>query len=876
MSNPPNRLVEALADRYRIERELGAGGMATVYLAQDLKHDRKVALKVLKPELAAVLGADRFVVEIRTTAALQHPHILPLFDSGTAGGFLYYVMPFIEGETLRDRLNRETQLGIEEAVRIASEVADALDYAHRHGVIHRDIKPENILLHDGRPMVADFGIALAVSAAAGGRMTETGLSLGTPHYMSPEQATAEKDLSGRSDVYSLASVLYEMLTGDPPHTGSSAQQIIMKIITETPRPATELRKTVPANVAAALARALEKLPADRFESARAFADALKASTFRADAGARALPAAARRTTAPVATMALAATTLLAVAIALWGWLRPSPAGLVTRFNVIMDSADFISSQDAPAISPDGRKIAYSATTGGLLIRDLGSLESTPIRDFENVWSPFFSPDNESVAFMTGFPGDLVVVGLSGGAPRAVVRDSAVGWGGAWSDDGWIYFTATGGSLMRVRSDGGEPELVVQPEAARDELFIRWPVVLPGGRSIAVTLWRRRGLPDIALVDVANREMRVLRRGVRAFAVRTGHLIIVQGDGSVVAMTFDARRGEVRGEPVRVLDGLRLIYGGTVQLSISPGGTMVYSPYRGSARIVRVRRDGQGVPVAADWAGEFGSIALSPDGRQLALDQVVDGRGEIWVKTLDDGPLTRLSSGGTLTFRPFWSPDGKSVGFLSDMGGAGAPYRAALGGSGTPEPLVTIPQAVDEGAWSRDGRWLVLRTGSGGGRDLTVMEVGVDTVPRRIVATEADEYSPAISPDGRWLAYGSNQGGTDQVYVKPFPNVDAGRWQVSIGGGTEPTWSHSGRELFYRDAAGMLVSATVDPGPPFRVVSRQPLFSATMYRGDARHRAYAVSPEDQSFLFVDLQARPSAELVIVLNWFAELKRLMSRQ
>ena len=225
-----DRLNAALAGRYRIERELGTGGMATVYLAEDLKHDRKVAVKVLKPELTAVLGGDRFIQEIKTTASLQHPHILPLFDSGTADGFLYYVMPYIEGETLRDKLDRETQLGIDEAVRITREVADALDYAHRHGIIHRDIKPENILLHDGRPIVADFGIALAVSAAAGGRMTETGTSIGTPHYMSPEQATGDKQITGRADVYSLASVLYEMLAGEPPHTGASAQAVIMKII----------------------------------------------------------------------------------------------------------------------------------------------------------------------------------------------------------------------------------------------------------------------------------------------------------------------------------------------------------------------------------------------------------------------------------------------------------------------------------------------------------------------------------------------------------------------------------------------------------------------------------------------------------------------
>src|SRR5512143_2771024 len=281
MSGPVDRLATALSDRYRIERELGRGGMATVYLAEDIKHDRKVAIKVLKPELAAVLGAERFVQEIKTTAALAHPHILPLFDSGEADGFLYYVMPYIEGETVREKLNRETQFRIDEAVRITTEVADALDYAHRHGVIHRDIKPENILLHDGRPMVMDFGIALAVSAAAGGRMTETGLSLGTPHYMSPEQATADKAITGRSDIYSLASVLYEMLTGTPPHVGGSAQQIIMKIIAEPVQPVTNLRKSVPPNVAAAVAIALEKLPADRFESAKGFAEALGNPAFTA-------------------------------------------------------------------------------------------------------------------------------------------------------------------------------------------------------------------------------------------------------------------------------------------------------------------------------------------------------------------------------------------------------------------------------------------------------------------------------------------------------------------------------------------------------------------------------------------------------------------
>ena len=269
-----SRLQLALADRYRIEREVGAGGMATVYLAQDLRHDRKVALKVLRPELSAVIGAERFLAEIKLTANLQHPHILPLFDSGEADGCLFYVMPFVEGESLRDRLNREKQLPVADAVRIATEVASALDYAHRHRVVHRDIKPENILLHDGQALVADFGIALAASKASGSRMTETGMSLGTPHYMRPEQAMGEREITARSDVYALGAVLYEMLTGEPPFTGSTAQAIVARVLTESPRPILPQRHTIPPHVEAAVLTALEKLPADRFGTAAEFAEAL--------------------------------------------------------------------------------------------------------------------------------------------------------------------------------------------------------------------------------------------------------------------------------------------------------------------------------------------------------------------------------------------------------------------------------------------------------------------------------------------------------------------------------------------------------------------------------------------------------------------------
>src|SRR5215212_2253435 len=272
------QLKESLSERYDIEREIGAGGMATVYLARDIRHDRHVALKLLNPELGAVLGVERFLAEIRVTANLQHPNLLPLFDSGAAEGLLFYVMPYVEGESLRARLDRERQLPVDEAVRIATAAAGALGYAHARGVIHRDLKPENILLHEGQPVVADFGIALAVSNAGGARVTQTGLSLGTPQYMSPEQAAGDRAIDGRSDLYSLGAVLYEMLTGDPPHAGTTAQAIIARLIAEEPRPISSQRRAVPEHVDDAVTVALQKLPADRFATAKDFADALNGRT----------------------------------------------------------------------------------------------------------------------------------------------------------------------------------------------------------------------------------------------------------------------------------------------------------------------------------------------------------------------------------------------------------------------------------------------------------------------------------------------------------------------------------------------------------------------------------------------------------------------
>src|SRR5690242_20204198 len=532
------RLQSALADRYRLDREVGAGGMATVYLAQDIRHARRVALKVLRPELAAVIGAERFLAEIQLTANLQHPHILPLFDSGEADGYLFYVMPFVEGETLRDRLTREKQLAVPEAIRIAEEVAAALDYAHRHGVVHRDIKPENILLHDGSALVADFGIALAASKAGGARMTETGMSLGTPHYMSPEQAMGEREITARSDVYALGCVLYEMLTGEPPFTGATAQAVVARVVTEAPRPLHAQRHTIPAHVEAAVLTALEKLPADRFASAADFAAALRNKSYATTAvvPAAETPAkkpAARRDPKLVAALVVAG---VAAAAALWGWLRPLPREPLTQFSLALRKSEELaappaSGGDRIALSPDGRALVFagpSQGTGQLWLRRLDQLTSTPIAGTDGGYSPFFSPDGRQVGFIRN--GSSLRIASLDGTPTVTLMDTANTTSADWSSDGWIYVEG-GPGILRIRPTGGPVEAVYTVSKERHEIGAEFLNALPNGGLLYRLRYGGKGQDDfqIAAMRVPNGPPKVLTRGVFARYSPTGHLLVVTSD-----------------------------------------------------------------------------------------------------------------------------------------------------------------------------------------------------------------------------------------------------------------------------------------------------------------------------------------------------------
>ena len=881
MQDIPPRLAAALVDRYRLEREVGAGGMATVYLAHDLRHDRKVAVKVLRPELAAVIGAERFLAEIKTTAALQHSHILPLFDSGQADGFLFYVMPYVEGESLRDRLKRERELPVDEAVRLAKEVASALDYAHRHGVIHRDIKPENILLQDGQALVADFGISLAVTQAGASRMTETGLSLGTPSYMSPEQATGERLLDARADVYSLGCLLYEMLVGEPPHTGPSVQAVIAAVVTKQPERLGARRPSVPANVEAAVHKALSKIPADRFATAEAFSKALsEPATSATMASVPGFAGAARAPNRRLIAI-LAAALLLAIALAAWGWLRPRAQSFMSRFALFLRSEEAISASALGghvAISPDGRRLVYVGRgegTSRLLMKEAGQVNPVALQGTEGGSSPFFSPDGRQIGFIVN--GTTVrILPLDAGSPLTLT-DKANTTAGDWGSDGYVYFETEFG-IARIRATGGAMDTVFAMPASAHMIGAEWPVVLPGAHAILYRTRREgQGVADyeIMVQPLPRGEPKVLLRGVYARYSPTGHLVVVTSDGKLLLVPFDVRKLVTTGPPVALYEGLASDPF-SAGVALSDAGTLVYQTAgRASSReMVWVTREGLATPVDSSWKpdGTISSPALSPDGHTIALELGHGGKVDIWVKELPAGPFSRLTFGDTVHVRPSWSADGSQVLYLSDRGdGSGLAQMRRADGVGEATLLVPKNHGFGQVIQSPDGQWLILRADSAGSGDIVGVRKG-DTTLVPLVRSPAREGVPSLSPDGKWLAYSSDESGAFEVYVRPFPNASSARWQISTAGGLYPLWSHDGKELFFRNKNGFLVSSSVQTTPSFRAEAQRTLFALKPFTfAGLDVPPYAVSPDNKRFLMMREVAAGDAGLLIVSeHWFDELK------
>jgi serine/threonine-protein kinase len=840
MPEPLDRLTAALADRYRIERELGAGGMATVYLAHDLKHDRDVAIKVLHPDLGAALGGDRFLSEIKTTARLQHPHILPLLDSDEAEGLLYYVMPHVSGETLRARLERERQLPIEDALRIAREVADALGAAHAIGIIHRDIKPENILLQGGHALVADFGIALAVQSAGGQRMTQTGLSLGTPQYMSPEQAMGEKTIDARSDIYALGAVTYEMMLGEPPFTGPTVQTIVAKVLTERPTAPRAVRDTVPPGVEQAILTALAKLPADRFATAERFADALADGRTGGRADGPSIPVRTTFRIRPALAGGGAALLLLAALAGWWmGKRSKAPEATWSEFTQLTDAAGV---ETGPSLSPDGESFAFASNARGsfdIFVQRVGGRNPVVVAGdstVDEVW-PAYSPDGTQIVYSLGGGGGVFVVGATGESAR---RLTTFGANPAWSPDGrrivfgseeviTAYNVNLTGKLWVVDVSGGEPHRL---EAGATNLY--QPSWSPSGRRIAFwSAWAGQRDLETMLADGSAR-VKLTDDAALDWAPTWSpdgrYLYFASDRGGTMGLWrigVDEASGKATSTPEPVASGVdvamdlpRLSGDGTMLIlrskleSVNPAA-IAFDPATGKAGAVTMLQHRTGILAPAD---------VSPDGKWLALGNVPDRHQDLWLMRPDGSGLRRLTDDEARDWNPRFTPDGQALTFFSNQNGRYDGWMIKLDGSGRTR-LTDIAPGVTFTAFSPDGtRLLAARVGPGGviGGPPWPM---TDSTAKPIAGLEVPGGS--ISPtnwtrDGRWIwGYVVDSTGETKGFGALDTRSGKAKHLNQDSRNYDMGWMPDNRHVVYFTVRGALVMQDVETLERHEVVSTLP-------------------------------------------------------
>lgn len=899
MADAYTRLSEAVAGRYRIERELGAGGMATVYLAHDEKHDRHVALKVLRPELAAVIGAERFLAEIKTTANLQHPHILPLFDSGRTGDgpgggaeYVYYVMPFIDGESLRDRISREKQLPVDEAVRIAHEVADALEYAHRHNVVHRDIKPENILLHGGHALVADFGIALAASRSDGGsRMTETGMSLGTPHYMSPEQAMGERDITARSDVYALGCVLYEMLIGEPPFNGPTPQAIVARVLTEAPRSITLERKSVPRQIEAAVNTALEKLPADRFPTAAAFAAALDltrptATRVEIPVGPHAAGMSPARKAGPFVVATAAVVAAITFGVTRWSMHRAVTAGeRSAQLSVVLPEGYELGSVPVGsiAISHDGSRIAYVGLKDGknrIFVRRIDDPIAKALDGTEGGDGPFFSPDGEWIGFFAGSKLRRIAVG---GAALQTLADAPSHRGGSWGDDGFIYFAPNNISgIWRVPEGGGTATEVTHLNAAAGEISHRWPQRVAHTGTLVFSVWTGPGDDEsnVAMQDVASRDHHILVEGGDAplYVADPGKLLYVHSRQLFTVPWRPSQQQLDKSVPIAVAEPISDGIGneGYGNYVVSDDGTLAYLGGAQSARLQRlvwVSRTGVVTTVPLPERS-YQSVVISPDGAR-AVVQIQEGTIGLWIYDFARGTLTPLRTGAGSSQAPLWSADGTRVIYRGTRHGMRNLYWTRVDGSSDEERLTTTAGAIQTPtSLSPDGRVLMFDNNAPDEPQATsawVVQLEGDRTPHRLFPPPADGHDGQISPDGKWVAYQATVSSRQEIFVAPLSGAGERRL-VSTDGGTEPLWSRDGRQLYFQ-SGDRLMAVTVTPGATFTASAPGPLYEGRFLATVNLNTSFSISKDGARFLRIQPAdpRRGITRIELVLNWFSELAK-----
>ncbi len=837
-----DQLQRALGAPYRIERELGQGGMATVFLAEDLKHQRRVAVKVLRPELAAALGADRFTREIRIAAQLQHPHILPLLDSGEAGGFLYYVMPYVDGQSLRDRLTRQGELPVQEAVRLLVEVTDALAFAHAQGVVHRDIKPDNVLLSGRHALVMDFGVAkaLAVSQRPGGPegtkvptlgLTSAGVAIGTPAYMAPEQATADPNLDHRVDIYAVGVMAYELLTGHTPFHGLTPQQMLAAQVTEQPAPMSRYRPSLSPALQAVVMRCLAKHPADRWQTAQELLAQLE-PLMTPSGGvtpAQTVPvkAVTRLETALGAkALLLAGAALLALIAAAIGWVvthrRPAEVVLGRRTQVTLDPGLELD----PALSPDGKLVAYAAGPSGdakLYVRQLdgGSTLAVTAGATGDLRRPQWTPDGARIAFQS--PRGIELVAALGGTPRLLVPSPAPDTAAdlAWSPDGKRFVYRQGDSLFVRGTEGGAPRRLV---AGRELYSPSWS---PDGKWIAYVTGNAFYIygPRSQLGNLAPSRIMVVPAG-------GGTPVLVTGENALNL------------SPIWLPAGRQLLF-----VSNRDGGRDVY----------RVTLSTRGIPEAEPERLTTGlnaaTISLTPDGRRLAYSSFLQ-TSNVWALTVPKGapaPASRarpVTTGNQIVESFDVSSDGRWLAFDTDRNGPADIYRRLLAG-GEDERLTTDPADDFQPHYSRDGREINFHAFRGGTRDIFVMPAAGGEA-RPVIATPAQERNAGWSPDGRRISFASDVTGRFEVYTVQRAGDGWGKpAQLTRTGGIFPFWSPDGRTIAYSWNSGVeLVPADGGERRPLpmtgSIAGRQSDAFASTWAPDSRHVYTVVSTDTMPF------------------------------
>ena len=860
---------------YEIQSPLGAGGMGEVYKATDTRLDRTVAIKVLLAHVADDPDLrQRFEREAKTISSLNHPHICTLHDIGQQDGVDYLVMEYLEGETLAARLTKGP-LPTDQVLRYATEIADALDKAHRKGITHRDLKPGNIMITKAGTKLLDFGLAklrdpktaglsLSQRPTATASLTGEGKILGTLQYMAPEQLEG-KDADARTDIFAFGAVIYEIATGRKAFEGDSQASLIGAILKDEPAPMSTLQPMTPPALDRLVRACLAKHPDDRWQAAHDLERELRWITEGRSQGSRETvpPGRTRKRLAWVAAIALVA---VATGVAV-GMFFPSTAKVsqsVTRTLVVLPAGQALDVREGVAqlaVSPDGRQLVYGAESEGrtqLYLRSLDAYEATAIAGTDGAQFPFFSPDGQWIAYFAS--GMLQRVSVEGGAPLMIceARDPTLR-GGSWGPDGTIVFSGSSG-LRRVAAGGGVPEPVTGPDGAADTRTYFTPRFLPDNRGLVA------GVPGqgVAVHSWETGQWRVLGLqglGSQAQYLPSGHLVYYSGGGQVHAVSFDLDELAVDGTPFSAIDGVLQAPGGDAFFAVADAGTMVYAPAGLARRLVRVDREGRRTPLSADRRG-FRLPRVSPDGRQVAV--TIDPRpSEVWVYDADRGTGTPLAATGH-NMSPLWTKDGRRVVYFSSQD----LYSRAADGSSEAELLLGDNRAGHPESWTPDGQSLLFfDRGAATGWDLNLL--APDGTAEVLLSTTANELSPQLSPDGRWLAYFSDESGQDEVYVRPFPNVQDRRWTVSTAGGWSPVWSPDSRELFYMNGAAVMAVRIDAQGDAFVHGTPELLFEGPF--DTIMDRNFDVSPNGTHFVMVEADPNAGADRFhVVQNWFEELK------